>query len=146
MNKTEQKALEYLKLKGAKQIQFNSHNTIDFTTDLGLFEVKTSVNKGIMFTFNQIKFLNGNSQTEVHFLVYEQNTDTPLELSFKELKKQFKIWFASPNNPNFTTLGIRKDTASELIKIKGELQAKRGQTVNQDDVVQELVRCWRDKK
>jgi hypothetical protein len=45
-----------------------------------------------------------------------------------------------------TTWKIRKDTASELIKIKGELQAKRGQTVNQDDVMQELVRCWREKK
>jgi len=51
-----------------------------------------------------------------------------------------------PTNEKLTTWKLRKDTATELIKIKGELQAKQGQTVNQDDVVRELVRCWREQK
>jgi len=146
MNKTEQKAYHYLQAKGAKKIIFNSHNTIDFITDIGLFEVKVAHSHTITITCNQRKVLNENKVSEIRFLVYENDEDLPLDLSTDELKQQFKFWYTSVNSLNFTTCKIKKDTTSELIKIKGELQAKRGQTVNQDDVVQELIRCWRERK
>jgi len=46
------------------------------------------------------------------------------------------------SDDKLTSWKIRKDTATELIKIKGQLQAEIGRTVNQDDVMQELIRVW----
>lgn len=48
------------------------------------------------------------------------------------------------NKDAFTSWKVKKDTASELIKIKGELQAVRGQTVNQDEAARELIECWKN--
>jgi len=45
-----------------------------------------------------------------------------------------------------TTIKVEQDTRTELIRIKGELETKLGQTVNYDEVIRELIRCWKQKK
>ena len=45
-----------------------------------------------------------------------------------------------------TTIKVEQDTRTELIRIKGELETKLGQTVNYDEVIRELIRHWKEKK
>ena len=45
-----------------------------------------------------------------------------------------------------TTIKLSRGTRSELIRIKGQLETERGQKVNYDQTLQELIVFWKGKK
>jgi ribosomal protein S27E len=90
MNVIEQKAFEWLKGQGAKEIRFQRRASPDFITDIGLFEVKT-VNSGVIsFTPNQFHILTG--QKEVKYLIYTVGNSEPLLLTYLEIKRKFTLF------------------------------------------------------
>lgn len=45
-----------------------------------------------------------------------------------------------------TTIGIRKDTHKELLKVMGQIQARTGEIPTLDDALKELLESYKKKK
>jgi len=99
MNKTEEKAYEWLKTQGYHNITFRQRETPDFTTQEGkFFEIKKARNNVVWFTKGQRDKLAKLSD-KIVVLIFD-DSPAPLEtVLFKELNtgnlywKQYKILF-----------------------------------------------------
>lgn len=99
MNKTEQKAFNWLLRQGLSEdeIQFHYNRTPDFTTPLGGFEVKRlykGKNKNNIYTSrNQIKKIE---ESGAKILVFSDESDEPIITTITELKQTTHLYGVQP--------------------------------------------------
>ena len=90
MNKSEQLAYKWLQGQGYTDIVFHSHSTPDFTTDNGVFEVKTlDVNT---ITFSPTQFNQLNKYRNVIILVCDTSDFPIAKIPFDDIKDGQTTW------------------------------------------------------
>lgn len=69
------------------------------------------------------------------------------EASWKKLKRaNLYILFKVFTMGNSTTIRIKKDTLSELIKVKAQMTIDSGQNIGYDDAIFETIKAWRQNR
>ena len=134
MNKSEQKAEEWLQKQGYTTIQYHSHSTPDFTTDGGGFEVKTlSKFNTIIFRTSQFKSLQQQYPPTI-ILVYNNLLEQVASFPFSMIadgQKRYKHIRIVTETP-LVEITLPKDLRERLKARKRPHQALAG-------VIEELL-------